>query len=85
VDAVTCRGLTKRYGPKAVVDGLDLTVATGQVFGFVGPNGAGKTTTLRMLLGLVHPSGGSMSINGRVLPDPAGLDRVGALIEEPAF
>ena len=85
VNVVECRGLTKRYGTAAVVDGLELTVGAGQVFGFVGPNGAGKTTTLRMLLGLVHPSQGSMSVNGRLLPDPTGLAQVGAMIEEPSF
>src|SRR5674476_136281 len=56
------------------------------VAGFIGPNGAGKTTTLRMLLGLVRPSGGSGQVFGRPLDTPAGyLPRVGALIESPAF
>jgi ABC-2 type transport system ATP-binding protein len=50
-DPVSVRGLTKRYGPIAVVDRVDLTVEAGDVLGFLGPNGAGKTTTLRMLLG----------------------------------
>ena len=82
-NVVECRDLTKTYGSISVVDGLDLTVRAGQVFGFVGPNGAGKTTTMRMLVGLVHPTRGQITLNGRPLPDPEGLDRVGVMIEEP--
>ena len=48
--------LTKRYGKLAAVDGLDLTVPAGQIFGFLGPNGAGKTTTIRVLLGILKAS-----------------------------
>jgi ABC-2 type transport system ATP-binding protein len=84
-EAIRCEGLSKRYGSTIAVDGLDLVVEAGQVFGFLGPNGSGKTTTLRMLLGLVRPSSGRAWRNGRPLPDPDGLDRVGAMIEEPAF
>jgi ABC-2 type transport system ATP-binding protein len=83
--AIECRDLTKTYGSIAVVDGLDLTVQAGQIFGFVGPNGAGKTTTMRMLVGLVHPTRGRISLNGRPVPDPDGLDRIGVMIEEPSF
>jgi len=61
-------------------------VPTGVVAGFVGPNGAGKTTTMAMLLGLVRPSGGSGTVLGRTIADPAKyLHKVGALIERPAF
>jgi ABC-2 type transport system ATP-binding protein len=84
-DVIRCRGLGKRYGATVAVDGLDLTVEAGQVFGFVGRNGAGKTTTMRMLLGLVRPTAGQAWLNGRPLPDPAGLASVGAMIEEPCF
>jgi len=80
-----CAGLTKRYRGVTALDGLDLTVEPGQVFGFLGPNGAGKTTTLRILLGLVTPSAGHAWLNGRPVPDPGGLAQVGAMIEEPAF
>jgi ABC-2 type transport system ATP-binding protein len=80
-----CAGLTKRYRGVTALDGVDLTVEPGQVFGFLGPNGAGKTTTLRILLGLVTPSAGRAWLNGRRVPDPGGLGRVGAMIEEPAF
>ncbi|MCK9896648.1 ABC transporter ATP-binding protein [Frankia sp. AgB32] len=84
--AIDVRGLTKRYGRRTVVRGLDITIPEGAVAGFVGPNGAGKTTTLRMLLGLVRPSGGQGSVLGEPLRSPvAYLPRVGALIESPAL
>ncbi|WP_213454574.1 ABC transporter ATP-binding protein [Rhizomonospora bruguierae] len=73
---VVTHGLTKRYGEVVAVDGLDLTVRSGEVYGFLGPNGAGKTTTLRMLLGLVRPTAGRVEV---------AVPRVGALIEGPAF
>ena len=82
---IECRGLTKRYRGATALAGLDLTVEPGQVFGFLGANGAGKTTTMRILLGLVAPSSGRAWLNGKQVPDPAGLARVGAMIEEPAF
>ena len=62
-----------------------MSVRRGEVYGFLGPNGAGKTTTLRMLLGLIRPSSGSATIAGRKPGDPAGLARIGSLIEGPAF
>ena len=75
-------GLTKRFGALTAVDDLSFTVAPGQVTGFLGPNGAGKTTTLRMLLGLVRPTSGTATIDGRAYAD---LDRplaiVGAALE----
>ena len=70
-EAVVTRGLTRRFGKIVAVDHLDLTVRTGELFGFLGPNGAGKSTTLRMLCGILEPSEGE----GRVL----GID----LIAEP--
>jgi ABC-2 type transport system ATP-binding protein len=84
--AVSTAGLSKRFGDRTVVDGLDLAIPRGSVCGFVGPNGAGKTTTIRMLLGLIRPTSGTGSILGGGLEDPASyLHRVGALIESPAF
>jgi ABC-2 type transport system ATP-binding protein len=84
--AVSVHGLTKRYGARPVVDGLDLDLPTGVVAGFVGPNGAGKTTTMAMLLGLVAPSAGGGTVLGEPLDAPAAyLPRVGAMIESPAF
>ncbi|MGV9880388.1 ABC transporter ATP-binding protein [Streptomyces sp. NPDC003006] len=74
--------LTKRYGAATAVNGLSFTVRPGRVTGFLGPNGAGKTTTLRMLLGLVEPTGGSATIEGRPFRDrPRGLRHVGALLD----
>ncbi|HLI01980.1 MAG TPA: ATP-binding cassette domain-containing protein [Acidimicrobiales bacterium] len=84
--AVSTVQLTKRFGDRTVVRGLDLAIPTGAVCGFVGPNGAGKTTTIRMLLGLIRPTSGTGSILGGSLTDPASyLHKVGALIESPAF
>ncbi len=84
--AVETRSLTKRYGARTVVDGLDLRLPTGVIAGFIGPNGSGKSTTLRMLLGLVRPSSGEGTVLGQPLTHPEGyLSRVGALIEAPAF
>src|SRR6201992_1366599 len=84
--AVSTVGLTKRFGDRTVVDGVNLAIPRGSVCGFVGPNGAGKTTTIRMLLGLIRPTSGGGSILGGSLTDPASyLGKVGALIEAPAF
>ena len=77
--------LTKRYGRTLAVDDVSLAVRSGEVYGFLGPNGAGKTTTLRMLLGLVRPTSGSLRVAGRTPGEPGHLDGVGALIEGPAF
>ena len=83
--AVSTRKLTKKYGEHLAVDGVSLTVRRGEVYGFLGPNGAGKTTTLRMILGLVRPSGGSATVLGRPAGG-AGVNRyVGALVEGPGF
>lgn len=80
-------GLTKAYGKRIAVNGLNLEVARGEVFGFLGPNGAGKTTTIRMLLNLIKPTFGEVKLFGQRLDQhPRSLlPRVGALIEQPAF
>ncbi len=62
--AVALRGLTKRFGDKVAVDGIDLDVPPGCFFGLVGPNGAGKTTTLRMVTGLLRPDAGEIVVDG---------------------
>src|SRR5580692_11276180 len=62
--AIRTKGLTKRYGDVAALDHLDLEVAQGEVVGYLGPNGAGKTTTIRLLLGLISPTGGRGEIFG---------------------
>jgi ABC-type multidrug transport system ATPase subunit len=64
---------------------LDLNVYRGEVYGFLGPNGAGKTTTLRMLMGLIKPTHGTVVVAGHPPGSPAGLAKVGAIIETPAF
>jgi ABC-2 type transport system ATP-binding protein len=85
--AVETTGLTKTYGDLVAVDRLDMLVHPGEVYGFLGPNGAGKTTTLRMLLGLVRPTAGTMRILGTAHDADRSdrLARVGALVEGPAF
>src|SRR5215211_7908541 len=82
---VETTNLTKRYGPRAVVDHVGLQVRRGEVYGFLGPNGAGKTTTLRMLLGLVLPTSGTARVLGAAPGEPAALARIGMLVESPAF
>jgi ABC-2 type transport system ATP-binding protein len=64
VDAVRTVGLSKRYGDALALDGLDLVVEAGEVYGYLGPNGAGKTTTIRLLLGLLRPSAGRAELFG---------------------
>ena len=86
--AITTSGLTKRFrGGQLAVNGVDLAVQHGSVYGFLGPNGSGKTTTIRMLLGLVQPTGGSHQLLGTAMPagTNAVLPRVGSLVEGPAF
>ncbi len=79
--AVTADGLVKRFGDRRVVDGVDIRVPTGSIYGVLGPNGAGKTTTLRMLLGIIEPDAGSRTLLGFDAPRDAS-DRVGYLPEE---
>lgn len=84
---IRCIGLTKRFRNLTAVDQLDLEVRKGDVFGFLGPNGAGKSTTLRMLVGLVRPTNGSVLLFGRDVwrERAAALRHAGCLIESPAF
>ena len=83
---IEVRGLVKRYGDLVAVDDVDLTVQPGDVYGYLGPNGAGKTTSLRMMLGLIRPTAGSVRLFGR---DPqagvAALERVAGFVEAPRF
>jgi ABC-2 type transport system ATP-binding protein len=84
-------GLTKifevglRRRRVAAVDGLDLSVAEGEIFGFVGPNGAGKTTTIKMLMGLIHPTRGRAFIFDTPIPSKSAKARLGYLPEHPAY
>jgi ABC-2 type transport system ATP-binding protein len=80
------RGLVKRYGELTAVAGVDITVRAGDVYGYLGPNGAGKTTSLRMMLGLITPTAGTVRLFGR---DPQvtarALDGVAGFVEAPTF
>jgi ABC-2 type transport system ATP-binding protein len=84
---IETRGLTKRFGSRAAVSDLSLTVPAGCAFGFLGRNGAGKTTVIRMLVSLTQPSAGTIRISGVSLADHREqvLAQVGAIIEEPRF
>src|SRR5215471_550979 len=81
------RNLSKHYGNRLAVDNLNLEVRRGEIFGFLGPNGAGKTTTIRMALGLIAPTSGSVEILGLDVATQRAnvLPRVGALVETPAL
>ncbi|MEN9324583.1 MAG: hypothetical protein RL414_337 [Actinomycetota bacterium] len=84
--AISVRDLTKIYGEQQAVSHASFDVPLGSVCGFVGPNGSGKTTTIRMLLGLIQPSGGNGTVLGEDIQSPEKyLPRVGAMIEGPAF
>ena len=83
---ITAAGLSKRYGAKTAVDGLDFTVQPGRVTGFLGPNGAGKSTTMRMIVGLDRPSAGGVTVNGKPYAQHrAPLHEVGALLDAKAI
>ena len=89
---IEVEGLSKEYRrwrrpPHVAVDGLDLSVPEGGVFGFLGPNGSGKTTTIRCLLGLVSASAGRTAVFGQFTPQalPAVMRRIGAIVETPAM
>lgn len=84
---IETRGLCKTYGSHTAVDHLDLMVPEGSVYGFIGPNGAGKSTTMKMLLGLIYPTGGTVRLLGQRMDAHnrlAILRRTGSLIESPA-
>jgi ABC-2 type transport system ATP-binding protein len=85
--AIETNSLTKRFGDRVAIDGVDLQVPRGCAFGFLGPNGAGKTTMIRTLLGLTPASSGTMRMLGLSVPEQRSeaLARVGAIVEEPRF
>ena len=87
VPALKTNAVSKAYGKRLAVDRLELEVAGGELFGFLGPNGAGKTTTIRMSLGLIEPTSGSVEILGKEVRRHRTeiLPRVGALVESPAL
>lgn len=82
---IHAQSLTKRYGSKAAVDGIDFSIGAGRVTGFLGPNGAGKSTTMRMIVGLDRPTSGTVTVNGRRYEDHrAPLHEVGVLLDARA-
>lgn len=82
---IGARGLTKTYGRVRALDGLDLTIPRGGVYGVLGPNGAGKSTLFRILLGLIRATDGSASVMGGGVGDVAAMRRMGSMIETPRF
>jgi ABC-2 type transport system ATP-binding protein len=83
---IELRGLVKRYGHLTAVDNVDLTVEAGDVYGYLGPNGAGKTTSLRMMLGLIRPTAGSVRLFGLdPMTSVRALDGVAGFVEAPRF
>ena len=86
-DAIVTRGLVREFGAVRAVDGVDLSVHRGEIYGFLGPNGAGKTTVIRMLITLLAPTAGSISVAGYdavTQPDQVRL-RIGAALQEAAL
>ena len=87
ISIIETRGLTRRFGKLTAVKGVDLHVPEASIYGFLGPNGAGKTTTIRMLLGLLKPNNGQVTIFGKSIHKERLeiLGRLGAMVEQPAF
>src|SRR5947207_1818988 len=84
---ISTNRLKKVFGKLVAVNGLNLRVMRGDVFGFLGPNGSGKTTTIRLLLGLIYPTAGEVLLFGMDNTEqlPAILRRIGAIVETPVF
>jgi ABC-2 type transport system ATP-binding protein len=83
--AVEVDGVVKRFGRQVALDGVDLRVRRGEVYGLLGPNGAGKTTLIRCLVGLVRPDAGTVRVLGRRMPDLDVLARVGYMTQAAAL
>ncbi|MBE3565928.1 MAG: heme ABC exporter ATP-binding protein CcmA [Thermogemmatispora sp.] len=82
---VVCEEVVKVFGKLRVLDGLNLTIGTGETFGLVGPNGSGKTTLMRILAGLVRPTAGSVRVLGRPMPEPAVAASIGYMTQLSAL
>ncbi|HEV2083307.1 MAG TPA: ABC transporter ATP-binding protein [Brevundimonas sp.] len=82
---IETRGLSKHYGPVHALDGLDLSIPRGGVYGVLGPNGAGKSTLFRILLGLIRPTDGSAAVMGGPIGQISTMRRMGSMIETPRF
>src|SRR5690625_2928972 len=87
MDIIKTNRLTRKYGKQYAVNNINLNVKEGSIYGFLGPNGAGKSTTIRMLLGLIKPSTGSVQILGKDLRKHRMeiLSQVGSLVEAPSY
>lgn len=83
MNAIEIRNLSKNFGRKQAVKGLNMTVPMGAIYGFIGENGSGKSTTEKMICGLLHPTGGSIKLFGKDYTDPDIRAKVGVLIEAP--
>ncbi len=83
MNAIEIRNLHKNFGEKRAVDGLDMTVPEGAIYGFIGENGSGKSTTEKLICGLIQPSGGEIKLFGKEHTDMEARGRIGVLIEAP--
>lgn len=83
MNAIEIKGLSKNFGHKQAVCGLNMTVPMGTIYGFIGENGSGKSTTQKMICGLIPTGGGSIKLYGKDYTDPAVREKVGVLIEAP--
>ena len=83
MNAIEIRNLTKNFGEKQALQGLNMTVPQGSIYGFIGENGSGKSTTEKIICGLIHPSGGSVKLYGKDYTDQNVRAKVGVLIETP--
>lgn len=83
MNAIEIKGLSKNFGPKQAVCGLDMTVPMGAIYGFIGENGSGKSTTQKMICGLIPTDGGSIKLYGKAYTDTDVRSRMGVLIEAP--
>ena len=83
MNAIEIRDLTKNFGPKQALCGLNMTVPVGAIYGFIGENGSGKSTTEKLICGLIRPSGGAIKLFGREHTDGDVRAKMGVLIEAP--
>ncbi|MBQ9782923.1 MAG: ATP-binding cassette domain-containing protein [Clostridia bacterium] len=83
MNAIEIKGLTKNFGSKQALSGLNMTVPQGAIYGFIGENGSGKSTTEKIICGLIHPSGGTVRLYGKDYTDADVRARIGVLIEAP--
>ena len=83
MNAIEIRNLTKTFGEKRAVDGLNMTVPQGAIYGFIGENGSGKSTTEKLICGLIQPSGGEIKLWGKDHRDQSVRSQIGVLIEAP--